>query len=165
MHTMYLNGELYYNCCIMTPTSSLNTLNPSYEDKLGTGRVNLFNAVNAVNPEFVELTSHTATDNNNGIFEFGDTLEIEALYTNYLDPLSGLTVTITSTSPYVNIIDGTTNLPNLTTLQTFTNNADKFVVEVLSGVPFNEEVTFKAVITNGSYSNNEYFSFCAPLER
>ncbi|MBL4669939.1 MAG: S8 family serine peptidase [Flavobacteriales bacterium] len=136
----------------------LNVLNPSFIDKLGSGRLNLFNGVSATSVQFLELTKHLTVDSNNNIFEFGDTLYIEAFFQNYLDFIAGLTVTLTSSSPYVNIIDGATNLPNMNSLAIASNGIDKFVVEVLNGAPFNEEVTFKAVITNGTYTKNEYFT-------
>ncbi|NQX99360.1 MAG: S8 family serine peptidase, partial [Flavobacteriales bacterium] len=136
----------------------LNVLNPFFIDKLGSGRLNLFNGVSATSVQFLELTKHLTVDSNNNIFEFGDTLYIEAFFQNYLDFIAGLTVTLTSSSPYVNIIDGATNLPNMNSLAIASNGIDKFVVEVLNGAPFNEEVTFKAVITNGTYTKNEYFT-------
>ncbi len=143
---------------IQATADDLNPLNPSYIDKLGSGRLNLFASVSAGPVQFLELTDHATTDNNNDIFVLGDTLFIEGFFENYLDPISGVTVTVTSTSPFVNIIDGTTSLPNLGTLATTSNNADKFVVEVLSGAAFNEVITFKAVITNGTFTNNDYFT-------
>lgn len=143
---------------IQATTDDLNVINPSYIDKLGSGRLNLFAAISGASAQFLALTNQSTTDNNNNIFVFGDTLFIEGFFENYLDPITGVTVTITSASPFVNIIDGTTSLPSLTTLSTTSNNADKFVVEVLNGAPFNEVVTFKAVITNGTYTNNEYFT-------
>jgi serine protease len=143
---------------IQATADDLNALNPSYIDKLGSGRLNLFNGVSATSVQFVDLTKQITTDNNDNIFVFGDTLYIEGFFQNYLDFISGLTVTITSTSPYVNVIDGMANLPNMNTLITASNSLDKFVVEVLSGAPFNEVVTFKAVITNGTFTNNEYFT-------
>lgn len=152
----YTNQQI--GALLQATTDNIYPLNPAYLDKLGTGRVSLENGVTAVNPQFIELTEHNVTDNNNNTFEFGDTLFIEGVFTNYLDPLSGLSVTISSTSPYVNVIDGTTLLPSMTTMATFNNTADRFTVEVLNGAPFNEVITFQAVITNGSYTNNEYFN-------
>jgi serine protease len=143
---------------IQATADDLNALNPSYLDKLGSGRLNLFNGVSAGSVQFLDLTKQITTDNNDNIFVFGDTLYIEGFFQNYLDFISGLTVTITSTSPYVNVIDGMANLPNMNTLTTASNSLDKFVVEVLNGAPFNELVTFKAVITNGTFTNNEYFT-------
>jgi hypothetical protein len=143
---------------IQTTADDLNLLNPTFIDKLGRGRINLFAGVSVSSAQFLELTDQIIADNNNNIFEFGDTLYIEGFFNNYLDPISGVTVTLTSTSPYVNIIDGSTNLPSLGTLTNISNNADKFTIEVLNGAAFNEVVIFKAEITNGTYTNNEYFT-------
>jgi len=143
---------------IQTTADDLNVLNPAYIDQLGSGRINLFAGVSASSPQFLALTNQQISDNNNSIFELGDTLQIEGFFTNYLDPISGITVTLTSLSPYVTIIDGATSLPAMGTLITTSNNADKFTVEVLNGAAFNEVVTFKATITNGTFSNNEYFT-------
>lgn len=143
---------------IQATADDLNALNPTYTDQLGSGRINLFAGVTASSPQFLALTNQVVTDNNNIIFEFGDTLQIEGFFTNYLDPISGVTVTLTSLSPYVSIIDGLTTLPSLGMLATTSNNADKFTVAILNGATFNEVVTFKAVITNGTFTNNEYFT-------
>jgi len=143
---------------LQATADNLNANNPTYVDKIGSGRINLFNGVTATNAQFLEITNHTTTDNNNDNFVFGDTLFIEAFFKNYLDPISATTVTITSTSPYVDIVDGVTSFPALGTLASTSNNTDKFKVQVLSGAPLNEEVIFKAVVTNGTYINNEYFT-------
>ncbi len=152
----YTNEQII--AVLRATADDLNILNPTFEDKLGSGRVNLFKGVNTSNPKFIELTNYTTTDNNNNIFVLGDTILIEGFFTNWLDPLSGLSVTISSTSPYVNVLDGVTNLPVMATLMSTTNVLDKFAVEVLGLAPLNEVVTFKAVITNGSYTSTEYFT-------
>ena len=143
---------------LQTTADNLNANNPTYIDKIGSGRINLFTGVNATSPQFVSLVNHTAVDNNDNNFLQGDTLFIETFFENYLDPIGASTVTLSSTSPYVNILDGTTNLPAMGTLAMASNNTDKFKVEVLNGAPINESVIFKAVITSGGYSNNEYFT-------
>ena len=152
----YTNAQIA--ALIQTTADDLNSLNPAYIDQLGSGRINLFAGVAASSAQFLALTNQLITDNNNIIFEWGDTLQIEGFFTNYLDPISGITVTVTSLSPYVSIIDGVTTLPSLGTLATTSNNADKFTVAILNGAAFNEVVTFKASITNGTFTNNEYFT-------
>lgn len=135
----------------------LNPLNPLYTDKLGNGRLDLFDALNS-SSQFVELISKTIVDGNNLIFEANDTLQIVGDFVNQLDPISNLTVTLSSLSPFVNIIDATTNLTGLVTLQQVNNTSDPFLVEVLSGAGINEEILFKLEISNGTYSTNEYFT-------
>ena len=151
-------NNLQIAALLQATADDLNPNNSSYIDKIGSGRINLFNGVTATAAQFMAIKNHIATDNNNNNFLFGDTLFIEAFFENYLDPITASTVTLTSTSSFVNIIDGTTNIPSLGTLASTSNNADKFKVQVLNGAPVNEVVVFKAVITNGSYTNNEYFT-------
>ncbi len=143
---------------IQATADDLNALNPSYVDQLGSGRLNLFKGVLGSSAQFVELVSEDITDHNNTIYEFGDSLFITGTFTNYFNNISGLTVTLTSASPYVNIIDGTTTLPTFNGYMSYANSVDPFIVEVLNGAAFNEEVLFKAEITNGTYTNNEYFT-------
>lgn len=153
---MYNNLQI--SALLQATADDLNPNNPSYVDKIGSGRINLLNGVTATSAQFMAITNHTITDHNNNNFLDGDTLFIEAFFENYLDPITASTVTLTSTSSFVNIIDGTTNLPSLGTMDLTSNNTDKFKVQVLSGAPVKEVVIFKAVITNGSYTNNEYFT-------
>jgi len=143
---------------IQATADDLNPNNPVYIDKLGSGRINLFNGVSVVNAQFMEIVNHNVTDNNNNNYLIGDTLFVEAFFENYLDPIAASTVTLTSSSPFVNIIDGTTSLSAMGTMTSASNNTDKFKVQVLDGAGINQEVIFKAVITNGSYTNNEYFT-------
>jgi hypothetical protein len=143
---------------LKTTADDLNALNPTYINKLGKGRLDLFDALMAVSPQYVELTKTKVTDNNNSIFIVGDTISVTGLFTNYLATLNGLTVTLNTSSSYINIVDGTTNLPNLTTLDTASNFNDYFLLEVLSGAALNEVVTIQATISNGTYTNIEYFT-------
>jgi len=136
---------------------NMNALNPTYIDKLGNGRLDLFDALSG-SAQFVELTSKTITDNNNEIYEDGDTLNIVGTFTNYLSAINGLNVTLTSFSPFVNVVDGNTSLSNMNTLDVTTNVSDPFLVQVLSGAGTNEEILFRATISNGSYTINEYFT-------
>lgn len=155
MNPTYTNQQV---AAVLRATAfDMNPLNPTYFDKLGNGRLDVANALTAVSPQFIEMTYKTIVDNNDNLFVENDTLQIVGTFTNYLAALNGLTVTLSSLSPYVNVIDATTSLPNLSTLQSFSNSADPFLVEVLSGAAFNESVLFKAEITNGSYTVNEYF--------
>ena len=151
-------NNLQIGALLQATADDLNPNNPTYFDKLGIGRINLFNGVNATSPQFIGLTNHEATDNNNNNFLFGDTLSIETFFQNYLDPITATTVTLTSNSSFVNILDGTMSLPALGTLAGASNNSDKFRVQILNGAGINEKVVFKAVVTNGTYSNNEYFT-------
>lgn len=143
---------------LRTTADDLNSLNPLYIDKLGKGRLDLFDALTTINPQFLDLTSTTLKDKNDNLFEQGDTINIVGLFTNYLAGISGVSVTLTSSSPYLNIFNGVINLPNLNMLDTVSNFNNPFLIEILSGAGLNESVLIKVTITNGSYINNEYLT-------
>lgn len=137
---------------------NIDAQNPSYIHQLGTGRLNLFNALNQTNAQFADISSIKIMDHNNEIFNAGDTLSIITEITNYLQPINGLTVTLSSSSPYVTLINASENFPNLNVLDTASNYQQPFAVRLLSGIPLNETITFQATITNGTFSYQHFFS-------
>jgi len=142
---------------LKTTATNIDAQNPSYINKLGTGRLDLFNALTATGLQNVEITSKSITDNNNNTFEIGDTLEIIKLFTNYLDATNNLTATLTTTNSNVSVLNSSSPLINLNTLDTTSNYLSPFKVKILSGATFNEVVEFKVTLSNGVYSSNYYF--------
>lgn len=133
---------------------------PMYANKLGYGRINLFNALTAIHTPSVVMTSRTITDNNDNTFVIGDTLRIAGDYTNYLAPITSLTASLSTTSTYVNILDGTTNLGAVGTLAVVNNYSDPFTILILPTAPPNTIVTFKLTYTDPatSYTAVEMFN-------
>jgi hypothetical protein len=79
----------------------------------------------------IVLTNSNVTDNNDNAFVVGDTLTFAGEFTNYLAQANAVTVVASSSSPFVEMIDSTANLGNLTTLQTINNNASPFTAAIL----------------------------------
>jgi len=134
-------------------------MNPIYANKLGGGRINLFKALTQGDSPSVIMTQRNFTDNNDNTFIIGDTLRITGNYTNYLGPTTNLTATLSTTSPYVSIIDGSTTLGAINTLGIANNNSDPYTVKILSSAPANQSVLFKLTYTDPStsYTANEFF--------
>ncbi|MCX6297302.1 MAG: S8 family peptidase [Bacteroidetes bacterium] len=132
---------------------------PIYADKLGTGRINLFRALTLANSPSVVMTSRTVIDGNDNTFVANDTLKITGNYTNYLAPTTNLIATLTSSSPFVSVVSGTTTLGPVGTLAVANNNTDPFKVRILATAPLNSNILFKITYTDAatSYSANEYF--------
>lgn len=139
-------------------TDNIDAQNPSYIHQLGTGRLNLFKALNQTNVQFADISSTKIVDNNNEIFDSGDTLSIITEITNYLQPINGLTVTLSSFSPFVTILNASESFPILNMLDTASNYQQPFKVRLLSGIPLNEPITFQATITNGTFSYQHFFT-------
>ena len=131
-----------------------------YADKLGKGRINLYNALTQPSSPSVVMTQRNITDNNDNAFVIGDTLRITGNYTNYLGPTSNLTATLSSASPFVNILNTTTTLGAINTLGVGNNNTNPYTVKILPNTPANFVVTFKLTYSDPatSYTSNEYFN-------
>jgi hypothetical protein len=135
----------------------VNTI--TYLNRLGHGRINLFKALTVSSPSIVTNTM-SFTDNNDDSFVPNDTVRIRGFYTNYLAAASNVIATVTSGSPYVSILDGTTTLGAMGTLSVVNNNADPFSFRVLGTAPLNSTITFKITFTDAStsYSHFEFFT-------
>ena len=135
-------------------------MSPIYANKLGKGRINLFKALTAVASPSVMMTQRNYTDNNDDTFVIGDTIRIVGDYVNYLGPTTNLTVSLSSTSSYVSILDGTTTLGGLNTLAVANNNSDPFTVKIQPSAPANQAVLFKLTYSDPttSYVAYEFFT-------
>lgn len=131
-----------------------------YLNKLGYGRVNLYNALTQTGSPSVLTNTMDITDNNDNAFMANDTLNFRGLYTNYLANASNVTATLSSASPYISVVDGTTTLGSMPTLGTANNTTDPFKVRILPTAPVNSVIVFKLIFADAatSYSHTEYLS-------
>jgi serine protease len=132
------------------------TGNSAYLNKLGKGRINMFRSLTVSSPS-VRILDVESTDNNDDAFVVGDTLRITGDITNYLDPTTNLTITLSTTSTWVTIIDNSTTVGALGTLATTNNNADPFLVRINPNTPLNTKVTFRFNITDGAYTDVQLY--------
>jgi serine protease len=138
---------------------------PQFAGKLGTGRVNCYTAVTTPGAKSVVFNNMAVTDNNDGIFVGNDTMRITGTYINYLAPTtSACTATLSTSSPYVTILNGTFNIGALATLGTINNNSSPFKVKVLTSAPINSVITFTMTITDGPYSVTSTFDITVNVD-
>ncbi|MEP7170383.1 MAG: S8 family serine peptidase, partial [Bacteroidota bacterium] len=131
--------------------------NGIYQDKLGRGRINLYNALTQSSPS-VRFENKVSTDNNDDSFVIGDTISISGDFINYLDPTVNLTATLTAISPYVSILNGTYNIGALGTLATANNSSSPFTVKVNASAPLNAVIPLKLTLNDGTYTDVFLFS-------
>ncbi len=132
--------------------------NIPYANMLGKGRVNLYSALTNLNAKSVRMDNISIVDSNNNILQLGDTMRIVGDITNYLNATTNLSVTLSTTSSYVTILDGNTLVGAIPTLATTNNILDPFVVQINPSTPLNSIVTFKLQFNDGSYSDFQYFN-------
>ena len=124
--------------------------NAPWAGKLGAGRINLYRALTDTNVVSIVLTNSNVTDNNDNAFVVGDTLILTGEFTNYLAQANAVAVNMSCSSAFINMIDSTINLGNMTTLQSLNNNSNPFKATILAGAPINAPVEFKLTITDNA---------------
>ncbi len=131
--------------------------NSLYNYKLGKGRVNLYNAISNDTVQGVLVSDLQITDGNDDIFVINDTLNIGSLFSNMLRRIDNLTVTLSTTSTYVTILNNSFNIDSLRTLDTISNYLLPFRVRINPTAPANSQVSFRMTLSSGSYS--DFYSF------
>ncbi|UOG76351.1 S8 family peptidase [Hymenobacter tibetensis] len=131
--------------------------NAAYVGKLGTGRLNVFRAVQANNQYAVRLTQRTLSPNK-PIYQLGDTIRLTVRMQNLLQPIANLTVTVTSLSPYVTVQQGTFNITAMGTMAQVSNANAPFRLQVAAAAPINTSVTLRYRLTNpaSGYQEDQY---------
>jgi serine protease len=132
--------------------------NPSFLNKLGTGRINLFRALTDPASPSVVMSSKTVTDHNDLSFINGDTLFIAGTFINYLDPTSALNVTVTPLSPYALALDNATSLGVINTLASASNSSDPFTFKLTGTIPINQPIDFEVTMNDGTYQSKQFFT-------
>jgi serine protease len=129
--------------------------NANFQEKLGSGQVDMYRAVADTTVCSVRAIS-TRFDQTRNAFA-GDTLLLEADFINYLAPLQDLTVSLSSQSPYVQVLSNTFSAGPLSTQATTTNVAQPFRVVLLPNTPAYSTVSLRYAFhsTNG-YTDYQY---------
>ncbi|MBA4312702.1 MAG: hypothetical protein C0417_08735 [Chlorobiaceae bacterium] len=140
---------------------NINSVNPSYADLLGKGRVNALKALTSSSPS-VRMIDFTTSDsiggNNNKILQPGETFSIVVRMKNYLTPTSaGAVVSLSETDSYVSIASGQFPIGILSTMSESYNSLSPFSVTIASNTPPAHNVRFKLTITDGSYTDVQFF--------
>ncbi len=138
--------------------------NPNYQYLLGNGRIDAYKALADSNSEAVRATDIVYSDaapggNGNNIFEPGETISVNAEFMNYLKPISSLNVSLISLNSYSTVDNGTFNVNNIATLDSFSNSASQFTFTLADSVPFDAKLNFILKYTDGSsYSDFQLIS-------
>ena len=138
-------------------------VNPAFlANKLGTGRIDMYNALTTLTAKSVVFTNQVITDNNDGVYLIGDTLRISGTFVNYLNPTSAAcAATLIATGPnagFITMQNGSFTIGALTTLGTISNSATPFKAKIVGAPPVNTVIDFKLTITDGTYTANYFFS-------
>ncbi len=132
--------------------------NMNYRGYLGTGRLNIERAVAALTQREVRIISNALAPARLSGYLPGDTIRLASTVRNLLQPVAGVTVTLTSLSPYLTVRQGSFVAGGLATLAQATNAAAPFRLAVAaSGIPLNTKATLLFHLTGANgYRSDQY---------
>lgn len=131
--------------------------NAAWVSRLGTGRLNMAQALGRPNVQEARVVSSTFAPARPA-YAPGDTLRLTTAVQNLLVPVAGLTVTLTSLSPYLTVRAGSFAVGSLATLGRADNSATPFRLAVAaSGIPLNTTATLRYRLTaTGGFQYDQY---------
>ena len=132
--------------------------NAAYQGYLGTGRLNIARAVAALSQREARVVRSTFAPARPAGYSPGDTFRLTTTVRNLLLPVTGLTVTLTSSSPYLVVRQGAFAVGSLATLGEASNDARPFRLAVAAtGVPLNTMATLRYHFAGtNNYQSDQY---------
>lgn len=136
--------------------------NGAYLNKLGKGRLDIERALTFQSPS-IRASKQVLVNNDGASPGPGESAKLFFDFTNFLKPASpALTVTLTSTSPYVNITQDEFRLGAMGTNFTVDNNDNPFELTFASNLPIDAPVEALLTFTDGAYQDAQLISFVMP---
>jgi len=131
--------------------------NAAFAFKLGKGRLNAFRAVSETTSRSLRVHNFSF-DNPFGNHAFyGDTITLSYDLTNYLANLNSPSLGLESASPYVQVLNTTSEPGAFTTMESKAQNAFRIVLD--DNTPPETEIDIRFTMTEGSYSDFQNISF------
>ncbi|SNR90968.1 Por secretion system C-terminal sorting domain-containing protein [Hymenobacter mucosus] len=131
--------------------------NEPYAGKLGSGRLNVYRAVALTDRHSARVVS-SVFQPARAAWQPRDTIRLVAHVKNLLQPVAGLTVTLTSLSSYLTVQQGSFVAGALATLQRTSNIATPFRLTVASGTPLNTRAVVRYHLEDAAtgYQEDQY---------
>ena len=151
---------------IRTNCDDINSINPSYVNQLGRGRINALKSLVNVNSKSaraidVKFLDDLPGGNGDGILQPGEIIQVVCGFVNYLNPTSNLGIYLESSSNYSTVQNGIFIAGAKATLDTFNNNSAIFTFQISQDVPQNFLLTFNLNYLDGSYQDFQVISAIA----
>ncbi|MFQ3579394.1 MAG: S8 family peptidase, partial [Bacteroidales bacterium] len=130
--------------------------NSPYKNKLGAGRVNIYNSlIDSISPA-LRFLSVQVTDLNDNIFRAAETLYITGNFVNYCNSVKNISVGFTSENEFAAVENGLFSIPAIKELDTVSNKSEPFIVTLSKNLPFDVILVFRITYYSGNSSIFEY---------
>ena len=157
---------------LLATATPLSSIDSKYFEDLGTGIVKAdLTTSTSILPTHVNVVSmdyKEAGANANGFLNEGEIMNVRPTLRNYSVPEQDVTVTISTTDPYLSIIDGTINISNLPSNRKVTPDTDVFQVKLVPGIPNNYTGVFNLTISDAYgviYNDTFHTTILNPIMR
>lgn len=135
---------------------NIDDLNPDFAEKLGNGRLNMYNALTNVSLPAVRFSEADFSDGNDSVFSSGDTISLSGVFTNYLADVADLIVTISSPQPEVTFLNETFSISSLSTLSEESNAEDPFRFVLDQNIPPDTEINLRLGYQASGYDDYQW---------
>ncbi|MCA8829368.1 S8 family peptidase [Hymenobacter pini] len=131
--------------------------NAAYAGRIGSGRLNVLRAVTEAGQRSARVVARTYAPARPS-YAPGDTLRLTVQVQNLLQPISNLSVTLTSLSPYLLVRQGSFAAGPLVTLEQRTNAVAPFRLAVVAGTPLNTKAIIRYRLQDAAtgYQEDQY---------
>lgn len=141
-------------------------VNPSYNYKLGKGRVNSLRALQDSLNTAVRMLSYDLNDNypfgnGNGILEPNEQAEIKVIFKNILSQTTNLNITLNSLTSGISITNNSFNAGSKSTNEIFDNFNTPFRIQATNSIGYDLNVTLLVSYSDGNYSDWQIINFIA----
>lgn len=132
--------------------------NSTYTEQLGRGRLNVYRALAETAPKSVRLQTWQLA-NESSSTKPGETISLYGTYKNFLSPVTELTITVTSSNEYLEVVQGQFSAGSMATLAEKDNQAAPFSFRVAENTPSNSLAIVRFGFTDGTYTDYQYIKF------
>lgn len=141
-----------------------NGLNALYQNQLGSGRLNVYNALKMSNSPSIRYQKIEINDSSNGALAAGDTVSYYFELKNLLASTSNMEVKLSSDNPNVKVLNASVNAGAFIALES--KKIGPIKVLVSRTAPENTPILFKLAYENPliNYSAHEFFSSTVNLD-
>ncbi len=145
---------------LLSTADMIDELNLKHVGWLGTGRVNVDEALFAVPHPKLVVYRYAVDDsegNGNGLVDSGETVQLTIILRNLWIDATNVVANLSSTDPYVTIVDNNSSFGNISTSSTGISETP-YTVSFSSDMPYGRSTTFKLSTTaDNGYADVDYF--------
>ncbi len=132
--------------------------NSAYDSLLGSGRLNIYNALTDSATQSVRLSGLSFSNGIGDYAYFGDTITLSASFTSYLSDIENFTATVYCDSEYVTFVNNQVHLDRIDSMQEITNTSIRFILseETPGSAPLNFKFEYTADTSYSDFEFDEY---------